>query len=87
MRVGQADQRDGVRRARGPRGSGTRRAGVFRLRCALALHLVTPRGVSLADATRPLGVTASTISRAFQRGGEVGPSPREARVNRVNDVP
>jgi len=42
---------------------------------------------SLADAVRQLRVTASTISRAFQRRGEVGSSPREGKVNIVKDVP
>ena len=41
---------------------------------------------SLADAARQLGVTASTVSRAAQRGGEVGLSPREGIVNIVKDV-
>jgi len=41
---------------------------------------------SLADAARQLGVTASTVSRASQRGGEVGLSPREGIVNIVKDV-
>ena len=46
---------------------GSRRRRIAVVRSALAVHLVTHRGLSLADAARPLGVSTSGSAKAIVR--------------------